>query len=392
MKKNNLFLLLSFSVLMILTGISDSLRGVFLPTFQTHFALSSTQSSMIIMVSYIGNLIFLLIGGKLVDKYQKKPVILCILGIWSAAFLLYTVTDNYWCLLFGMIFSMGASTLLSTTLNILTPVVFLSSPGLIVNLLGFIQGIGTSGSQNMIGRFAENISAWHISNGVMLAITLLMIAAFLFIRFPERVQTARVVRTSYRETFRNPAFPFLVIIFGFYFIAEHGIMNWMTTYATQELGMSLSDGSMYLSFFFLGYTIGRLVLSPLVDRLGIFRCFGIISTLAAALYIPGILFGRSTILLVCISGFFFSILYPTLVLMVNYYYPAGTIATAAGAVISTATLFDILFNLFFGTLIDVAGFHNAIYVLPISMGAFWLFYLIFRKAVKPIREIVTEKK
>ena len=97
MKKNNLFLLLSFSVLMILTGISDSLRGVFLPTFQTHFALSSTQSSMIIMVSYIGNLIFLLIGGKLVDKYQKKPVILCILGIWSAAFLLYTVTDNYWC-------------------------------------------------------------------------------------------------------------------------------------------------------------------------------------------------------------------------------------------------------------------------------------------------------
>ena len=72
MKKNNLFLLLSFSVLMILTGISDSLRGVFLPTFQTHFALSSTQSSMIIMVSYIGNLIFLLIGGKLVDKYQKS--------------------------------------------------------------------------------------------------------------------------------------------------------------------------------------------------------------------------------------------------------------------------------------------------------------------------------
>lgn len=392
MKKNDRLILLNFSILMILTGVSDALRGVFLPTFQTHFSLSSTQSSMIIMVSYIGNLIFLLIGGKLVDKYQKKPVILCILGIWSLAFLLYTVTENYWCLLFGMIFSMGASTLLSTTINILTPVIFLSSPGLIINLFGFIQGLGTSGSQNLIGRFAENISAWHISNAVMLAVVLVMMALLLFVRFPDRIQTAHVVRTSYRQTFHNPAFPFFVCIFGFYFIAEHGIMNWMTTYTTQELGMTLSDGSMYLSLFFFGYTIGRLVLSPLVDRLGIFRCFGIISTIAAAMYVPSMLLGRSAILLVSISGFFFSILYPTLVLMVNYYYPAGTIATAVGSIISVATLFDIGFNLFFGKLVDVAGFHNAIYILPISMAAFWLLYLIFRKKIQPIRENVKEKR
>lgn len=392
MKKRDYILLLNFSILMILTGVSDALRGVFLPTFQTHFEISSTQSSMIIMLGYIGNLIFLLIGGKLVDKYQKKPVLLCILGIWCLSFILYTFTDNYWCLLFGMIFSMGASTLLSTTINILTPVVFLSSPGFIINLFGFIQGIGTSGSQNIIGRFADNMTSWHIANGVMLGIAILMIGFLFLIRFPDRIQTARVVRTSYRQTFRNPAFPFLVVIFGFYFIAEHGIMNWMTAYATQELGMSLSDGAMYLSLFFLGCTVGRLVLSPLVDKLGIFRCFGIISTIATVLYIPGILLGKSTLLLVSISGFFFSILYPTLVLMVNYYYPAGTIATAVGAVISIGTLFDIAFNLFFGTLIDAIGFRLAIYVLPVSMAAFWLFYFIFRKKIKPLRTIVTEKK
>lgn len=44
-----------------------------------------------------------------------------------------------------MFLALGASTLLNTTVNILTPAVFCYA-GLMVNVL-FIQGIGTSGSQ-----------------------------------------------------------------------------------------------------------------------------------------------------------------------------------------------------------------------------------------------------
>lgn len=56
-------------------------------------------------------------------------------------------TKSYTLLLCGMIFSMGASTLLSTSVNIITPILFMS-PGLMMNLFNFTQGVGISGGQN----------------------------------------------------------------------------------------------------------------------------------------------------------------------------------------------------------------------------------------------------
>lgn len=49
-------------LMMFVLGASDALRGVFLPVFRDSFSLSQSQSSAIIMCSYIGNLLFLCIG------------------------------------------------------------------------------------------------------------------------------------------------------------------------------------------------------------------------------------------------------------------------------------------------------------------------------------------
>ncbi len=78
-KKNQMIAAVMCSVLMIVLGMSDSLRGVFAPVFKETFGLSNTKVSMIISVSYAGNLIFLFIGGKLLDTFKKKTVMLCTL-------------------------------------------------------------------------------------------------------------------------------------------------------------------------------------------------------------------------------------------------------------------------------------------------------------------------
>jgi MFS family permease len=72
-------------------------------------------------------------------------------------------------------------------------------------------------------------------------------------------------------------------------------------------------------------------------------------------YIAGILSGKQGIILLSLSGLGISILYPTLVLMIRLFYEEDRIATATGAVISLATLFDIAFNMAFGKLVDSYG-------------------------------------
>jgi fucose permease len=372
-------------IMMVLLGISDSLRGVFIPVFQDTFRLDSKEASLIVTASYIGNLIFLFYGGYFVDRVRRKSAMMGILGLWMVALVIFITTDQYYYLLIGMFICMGASTLLSTTINITAPLLFVNSPGLIINVLGFTQGIGTSASQNLIGKAAGKFTTWQLVNTGLLAVGLLAFVMLTLIKLPDQQEKANEKirgKVAYKEIFSNPAFIHLILIFGFYFIAEHGILNWLVSYASKELGYSMSSSSMYLSIFFVGITAGRLLLSPLVDRLGVFKSISIFGGVATVLYTAGALMGKNYLMLLSLSGICFSIIYPTLVLMIRKFYSADRIASATGTIISIATLFDIGFNMLFGVLTDYIGFKISFLILPVSMVVFYGCYWRFKKHIK----------
>lgn len=313
----------AFVVLMVGLGSSDSLRGIFSPVFSSHFALSATQLGLIVTVSYIGNLVFLLVGGNVIERFEKKKALLALTGIWMAALAVFAFTDNYYLLLAGMFCAMGASTLLNTTLNLVTPLLFASSPAFFVNLLFFTQGIGTSGSQSLLGRYATDIGFWHKTNLVLLALgaAAVLLLAFSTVPGPRADGPHPAKRQS--GVLKNRAALPLVFVFGFYFIAEHGVMNWLVAYATAGLGMEQAKASNYLAVFFGGVMLGRLVLSPLVDRLGVLKSMGVFGSLSAVLYIAGVVGGAAAMPLWAASGFFLSILYPTLVMSIRLFFRMG---------------------------------------------------------------------
>ena len=277
----------AFVVLMVGLGSSDSLRGIFSPVFSSHFALSATQLGLIVTVSYIGNLVFLLVGGNVIERFEKKKALL----------------------------ALGAAAVL---------------------LLAF---------STVPGPRADGPHPAKRQSGVL----------------------------------KNRAALPLVFVFGFYFIAEHGVMNWLVAYATAGLGMEQAKASNYLAVFFGGVMLGRLVLSPLVDRLGILKSMGVFGSLSAVLYIAGVVGGAAAMPLWAASGFFLSILYPTLVMSIRLFFPHGQVAGAAGTIISVASLFDILFNVGFGRLVDTLGYGVSIYVLPLAMAAFIITFLAFSR-------------
>ncbi|HWT73990.1 MAG TPA: MFS transporter [Mobilitalea sp.] len=383
--RKKVLVFISFMIIMVVMGASDSLRGVFALVFQNHFKLTTSQVSMIIMVSYIGNLVFLFFGGSFLDRFQKKKVFITVLCIWMSGAVLFIMTDNFIVLLIGMFLCMGASTLINTTINILVPVIFAASPGLIVNVLYFVQGIGTSGSQNAIGSLTMSFTSWKLVN--MILITLAVLGAiFLFINEIPDVKQKDKKKVTYGSIIKTPAFVFFTLIFGFYFIAEHGILNWLIIYGTNELGFTTAKAARYLSIFFGGITIGRFVFAPAVQKLGVAKSIGIFGCVGMVFYVLGIIFSSKAIILLSLSGFSISIVYPTLVLMIRNFYENDRIATATGAVISLATIYDICFNAVFGKLIDNFGLRTSFYILPASMLIFCVLFLIFCKTVKPVKK------
>ena len=148
----------------------------------------------------------------------------------------------------------------------------------------------------------------------------------------------------------------LGLVFGFYFIAEHGILNWWSMYCQQGLGLSGADAGTGVSLFFAAMTIGRFVLAPFVQKLGTGRSIAVLGGLGSILYILGVLLGAKGIYLLGISGIFLSIVYPTIVLFLQELFPKENLATATGLIISFGTVFDILFNALFGGAVDRLGF------------------------------------
>lgn len=387
-KQTNRLTFAAFVVLMVGLGSSDSLRGIFSTIFQQHFALSTTQLGLIVTVSYIGNLVFLLVGGNLSARFAKKRVLQVLMLIWMTALALFALTDSYPVLLVAMALVMGSSTLLNTTMNLITPLLFTAAPGFFVNFLFFTQGIGTSGSQFFLGSMADGFPFWQYTNLGLLVLGAAAFGMLLFCPVPEEpaVAPGALPQAEGRLTDRLGVVVPFVLVFGFYFIAEHGVMNWLVAYGTTGLEMTQAAASRYLSVFYGGVMLGRLVLSPLVDKLGVIRSMQLFGVISGVLYVAGSLGGATLMPLWAASGFFLSILYPTLVMSIRLYFPAQQVSGAAGTIISIASLADILFNVGFGRLVDLAGYRLSICVLPVSMVLFLITFLLFTRKCRPLKD------
>lgn len=387
-KQTNRLTFAAFVVLMVGLGSSDSLRGIFSTIFQQHFSLSTTQLGLIVTVSYIGNLVFLLVGGNLSARFAKKRVLQVLMLIWMAALALFALTDSYPVLLVAMALVMGSSTLLNTTMNLITPLLFTAAPGFFVNFLFFTQGIGTSGSQFFLGSAADGFPFWQYTNLGLLVLGAAAFGMLLFCPVPEEpaVAPGALPQAEGRLTDRLGVVVPFVLVFGFYFITEHGVMNWLVAYGTTGLEMTQAAASRYLSVFYGGVMLGRLVLSPLVDKLGVIRSMQLFGVISGVLYVAGSLGGAALMPLWAASGFFLSILYPTLVMSIRLYFPAQQVSGAAGTIISIASLADILFNVGFGRLVDLAGYRLSICVLPVSMVLFLITFLLFTRKCRPLKD------
>ena len=368
---------LCFGVLMLGLGSSDSLRGIFSPVFQEHYSVGGKGLSMMVVISYVGNLLFLSVGGKMMDTLDRKKGAMGMLGIWMAAVLLNVLTDSYPMILLSMFLALGASTMLNTTVNLLTPMVCAEYAGMMVNIFFFIQGIGTSGSQFLLGRFAFSYDGWKMINGVLFAVGLVSLVLFAMVNLkPEKIKPKTIQKKKPQDMPGASIFWLLVLMMGFYFIGEHGIMNWMLTYCMNALQMPSHTASTYLSIFWGGMTVGRLVFAPVVQKLGVRKSLKYFGGAGTVLFVTGVLSGSKGVILLSSSGLLISILYPTMVLFFQQIYPVSVVATKTGAIISAATIADIVFNAGFGALSDSMGIQISFLILPVCMVLYYCFYLL----------------
>lgn len=354
------------ALLMVILGTSDALRGIFTPLFTSVYGFSMSQVGVIVSASYLGNLICLLFGGMLLDRMGRKRAMAMFIIALALSEALLLFGSRYAMLVLGFFLSLGISTLLNTTINLISDSFSATKSLMLLNALFFLQGIGTSGSQLILSRYASSVPVW---NGVLIGMAVLLVPlAIAVMRMKDTESGSAAEETSAAGSDRLESGMIALIAFtlGLYLIAEHGITNYIIMYGTEHLGISAASAGFALSLYSAGIMIGRLVLGQAVDRIGAERMLFV--SLVVATIVSVLSFASAILPLLFIVGLAVSIVYPTTVSLVRKHAPHALGARATTIAVSAASILDVVFNAVFGKAIDSVGYGRAMPVLCIALG------------------------
>lgn len=372
MKNRRLFFICA--LLMIILGASDSLRGIFSPLFISEFGFSVTEVGIIVSVSYLGNLTCLLLGGVILDRIgKKKAFVIFILSLALSEAVLLS-GRNYALLLIGFFLTLGISTMLNTAINLISNEFSVEKGLMFLNILFFLQGIGTVSSQFILTRYSTSIKAWNIT--LLSFIMVLLPLSFLFLKTEFSMEKKKKEETIGvhigRKTY-SLLLPALLSL-AFYLIAEHGVTNYIMLYGTEYLDKTKETVGTALTLYSSGIMSGRLLLSPLIGKTGRKRM--LLMSMALTFLSLFFVFTFDLLNLLFLTGFFCSIIYPTLVNSFKSYVPEKIEARTTTLMISAASLFDISFNALFGAAITSFGYGRSMKVIAASSFISLVFYII----------------
>ena len=379
-EKKNLFLILTLFYIYFIIALFESSRGNFVPFFLEEFRINNTQMSLVLTFNSIGSIIGSYLGGHLCERYGHKYVFFIGALVSTTAVLIAPFASSLFLLgLFNFLFGIGRQ-LWAVSVDSAIPVLSIGFESILMNLTHFMYGLGSLTGQTMYGRLLEYGLHWRSIYLYLGVFFLLSAVLTLLVRVPRiKVSAGREVKR--RELYKNPVIYLFVAAVTFEFLSESVIYTWFVSYTRSSYGFSPAAAAKYASVYYLLFASGRLAGGFILNKTGNLRGLQIYLLTGALLIFSGLLLRENGLLIIAASGFFISIVFPTLMVIAYKVFKEST-SYAIGYITTLANVFFmILFNVT-GALNDFAGTYGAFFIAPVSMIAcFAIISMINKRAV-----------
>lgn len=375
-EKNNRLLIAFIFIIMILSAISDNVRGIFVPSFKSDFSVSNTQIGTIIVIGSIGYIIFSYLGGILCEIIGHKKVLLIGTGFMTLSLITLSQSPNFIILLIGMFLLNAGWSLIGISINTMVPLLAAGFNAILMNLIHFSYGIGATITQKATGTLLYKGIDWR---SIYLYIAILfgiVFITFIPVKTPFIRKAQKDSKIDYGYIFKNKVLYFYMIGLGLYVSSEMATSNWFVNYMKEAYNISENVGTYYTTVFFGIFALGRLFGGFIVEKLGTTKSVLISSILAFFFYALGIILGEKGLFVIALSGLFFAITFPTLILTVSNVFRKNS-AYAVGIITMATSAISMAMNFFMGWLNDAMGVRYAYYTIPICLfiSAFFIFLI-----------------
>jgi fucose permease len=364
---------------MALNAMAENTRGIFIPYFKSDFNIDNTGIGIMLFVGSLAYILFSYIGGILCEKIGQKRVIIIGISCMFVSMALLSVVGSYSVFLVDIFIMNIGLALTSIAINTLVPVLFLSYQAILMNIIHFCYGVGGASGQALSGMLLSKGFNWR---NIYLAISILfviLLISFSFIKIPltHTHKYSEGTKIKVMDVLKNKIIYFYVFALGFYVFAEIATTSWMVNYIKDNYQYNSSRSAFYSVMFLVVFSIGRLVGGFIVEKLGQLKTIMGSLIIAVTLFTSGLIIGQGGLIIISMSGFFFAITFPTLVLTISKVFKKNT-SYITGVIVTLTSLVNMLLNLVIGKLNDEIGTYFAFYMIPISLMISIIFiYLIY---------------
>ncbi|NQX66260.1 MFS transporter [Paenibacillus alba] len=312
----------------IIFGISENIKGPAIPLIQHDFNLDEKQLGSLLSLNALGYLIACSFTAYLTRRWGIKAVSLLAFGSMLVSGILIFFSKSYPLFSSSYFIMYIGNGMLEIALAILGARIFVKNTGTMMNLSHFFYGLSSivapliaTGIMS-VSLFGHPIQ-WRGMYIIMLSLSILpMIPAYLG-TFPGD-EAQHNDQTSVKALIRDPALWLIVLMLTFGVVSEMAVGGWLINFLEKSYRWDTASASRMLAAFFLCFSLGRLVLGPITDKIGfnvsivIFSGFACVCTFAA---IGG---GESVAWLFAVAGLGIAVIYPTVMALIARRYPQGS--------------------------------------------------------------------
>lgn len=386
-KRNNVILLVIFIfAIMLFDAVAENLRGVFIPIFKNSFGIDGGFIGNMLAVGSLAYVIFTYIGGLLCRKFGQKRVF--ILGIISMiiSLMMFSITHNAYVLLIDMfIMNIGLS-LTSIAINTLVPVLVTGFQSVLMNITHLFYGLGAAGAPSAAAFLLEKGISWRtIYLGVAIVFIAILII-FSLLDTPNVHEKEQDKKLRFTNILHNKLYYYYAFGLGFYVFAELAIGSWFVNFIQDNYNYSIGKSSFYLTVFFAVFTLGRLLGGFIVEKFGYLKTVLNFLIIAVCMFTAGVIMKERGLMLISLSGFFFSITFPTVVTTISKVFKEDA-SYITGVIVASVSSVNIILTKVIGEFNDKIGTYLSFYIIPISLLISIIFmYLIYINTKKCFRD------
>lgn len=370
------FLILAYGAF-ILIGANDGAVGVLLPSFQQYYAVDKATISLLFLAGTTGYLCAAFSTGLLVERLGQRRFLLLGVGLFLGGAAVFSSEPPFVGIIVLLVAMGFGVAIIDAGLN--AYIAALPDNTALLNYLHAFYGLGALIGPLVAAGILALAWGWNAVYLVWVAISTVLLVglAVVFRGSPPHVREAGGGAGLFMQTLRlrvvGLAAGFLLVYVG----AEVSLGQWSYSLLTEERGEATLSAGWMVSGYWMGLTVGRVVLGRVAARLGNRRLIqwclaGVVAGVGIVWLEPGSLGAAVGLWL---AGFSLGPIFPTTIAMLSDLVPARLLAGAVGFVASAGSIGAALFPWIAGNLAEGIGLWMLlpyVMVLTVAMLLLWV--------------------